>query len=154
MTTSLDGELFQLELAMKFLDATLDLGAGSLDGCPVACQLNMVVISCWNEDRSLSRRRGARSWLRSPGLVWRNPDLNAIVLLQIVNEAVPRASNERVELGRNASNLGANVGSTLTSNLQDEIPGDGCRVGIALDNDVDCSIIVIVQRRLGFIDLW
>jgi hypothetical protein len=83
--------------------------------------------------------------------------LNAVGLLQRLDEGVRRACEEGIESARNTPNLGLHIGGSLASNLQNLITGGSSREGISFDSDINCCVVIVVNDliffRLGQLDL-
>lgn len=154
VSASLNHELLSLQLLLELSDVALDLGTGLLNSSTITSNLDVaIVLTSGGEDRSLPRVDSNRSRARVERLVSRHPDLDAIVLLQSLNQSILGTREEGVERIWNAADLGLDVGGSLPSDLQDLISGRGSRESVTLDNDIDGSIVILINR-LVLLDLW
>lgn len=147
-------ELVDSKLLLQLLDATFDLSTGSLHSSAVTGQLD-VVVAGRDEDGALALVHGHVTAARSPNLVRRNTHLNTVGLVT-VDMAVAGARNEGVELSRNTTKLGVDVGSALAGNLHNLVAGRSSRQGVALNEDIDGGVVILVKSstvlNLGKLD--
>jgi hypothetical protein len=151
VATALDSELLQLELAVKLLDSPLDLGTSSQNSSPITGKLDVVLIVRWREDRLLA---SSLRWASNPGLVSRYSHLDTLVCLQIMDEAVVPAGNERVEFSGDTLDFCIDVRSSLTYNTVDFLlsESDGMRVTLELDLDI-FLVVTVINLWLAIFDL-
>lgn len=71
-------------------------------------------------------------------------NLDAIPLLQ----GLRTSGDEGEESSRDTTDFGLNIGTALTGNLLNLIASRGSGQSVALDNDIDLSIVVFVGGRL------
>ncbi len=146
MAAALDRQLLKFKLLVKLGNLSLKLGANILNGDTITSELDVLVISASGmEDGSLAGGGWDRRRSRTEVLVRRDSDLNTMRLLKCLGKRVTRAGKERVESSRDTTDFGLSSGRALVGNLENLVAGGSSRECIALNRDIDGSILVIIE---------
>ncbi|KAI6769023.1 hypothetical protein HG531_010127 [Fusarium graminearum] len=125
VTATLDSELFGGELLVELGNLTLDLGADLLDSSTITSKLDVaLVVASRSENGRLS-----------------------------LGQSILAASNEGVESGGDAPNLGLDIGRSFASDLENLISSRSSRKGIALNGDINGSIVILLIDGVVLVDL-
>ena len=151
MSSALEVRRLHSQLLSKLFDLALNLSPSSLNSCSVSRELDRIFDRSGLEHRSLSCL-GPSRWLRRENLVWGNSDLNSI-LLQVASQVALSTSEEWVELCRDSSELSVDIGGSFAGNLEDGVPSCGSGNGVALDDNIDSAVIILVYWSIIILNL-
>jgi hypothetical protein len=153
VAAALDRQLFKLELLVKLGSLSLKLGANVLDGVAITSELDVLIFGASGvENGPLAWSGRDRSRSRAEVLVRGDSNLNTMRLLKSLSKRVAGSGQKRIESGRDATNFGLGGSRALIGNLQNLVASGSSRKGIALNRNINGSILVIVEL-LGIVGL-
>jgi hypothetical protein len=150
VSATLDGSLLNGQLLAKLLNTALQLGLNLLGSGTVTRDVNGEV-GLWHEGGGLAAGSLGRR-LGTPGVVLRDLDVDVSALGEVLGVDVVRASEERIKLGWDVLQTEVDSRGALVDDGVNLATSHLSSQGIALDVDIDNSIIVLARLSLLDID--
>ncbi|KAJ6437761.1 hypothetical protein O9K51_09589 [Purpureocillium lavendulum] len=144
VTAALNGQLLGLKVLLELSGTPLNFGLHLLHGGAVSGELDVVIVGTGGvEHRPLTWGGGDRRGDAREGLVRRDADLDAILVLERLGDGIGGSGEEGVEGGGDAADLGLHIGGPFAGNLEDLVARRGRGQGIALNHNIDSGVVIV-----------